>query len=83
MATAGDFQTLDRGEAYADAARLRQAQIGPATIADRPAGPFDIAPSPAAGSVARDTLITGLLVIYPAFATVAAIVVGLALTRGV
>lgn len=81
MATAGDFQTLDRGDASAGAARLPRAESG--SIAAQPAGPFDIASGAVKTTTARDTLVTALLVIYPAFATVAAIVVGLALTRGV
>lgn len=81
MATAGDFQTLDRDEVRTGAARLPRAESG--LIASRPAGPFDIASDAVKTTTARDTLVTALLVIYPAFATVAAIVVGLALTRGV
>ena len=43
-------------------------------------GPFDVAPR--RGSTLADALVTGLLVVYPAFATVAAIVVGLVLSGG-
>ena len=82
MAMAGGFQIVDEDEADAGPALLRQPHISSGSIADRPAGPFDVASSPGAVSTAKDTLITGLLVIYPALATVAAILVGLALTRG-
>jgi hypothetical protein len=44
------------------------------------AGPFDVTPAEQNGSTMRDALMTGLLVIYPAFAAVAAIVAGLFLT---
>ena len=43
-------------------------------------GPFDV--EPRRGSTLADALVTGLLVVYPAFATVAAIVVGLVLSGG-
>lgn len=49
----------------------------PQSRAGQVAGPFEVAPEASKGSGMRDVLITGLLVIYPAFATVAAIVVGL------
>ncbi|MCV3205397.1 hypothetical protein OHD62_07490 [Mesorhizobium sp. YC-39] len=42
-----------------------------------PAGPFEAAAEERKGSTVRDALMTGLLVIYPALATVAAIVAGL------
>lgn len=83
MATAGDFQTIDETNAGAGSARLRQSHIGSSAVANRVAGPFEVASSSARTSTARDTLVTALLVIYPAFATVAAIVIGLALTRSV
>lgn len=44
------------------------------------AGPFEIAAEERASSTLRDALMTGLLVIYPAFAALAAIVAGLFLT---
>ncbi|TPK99388.1 MULTISPECIES: hypothetical protein [unclassified Mesorhizobium] len=54
-------------------ARLRPAG-GTLKPAQQPAGPFEAA---AAKPSARDALVTGLLVIYPAFAAVAAILAGL------
>jgi len=47
--------------------------------AQQPAGPFEVA-AEAGRPTARDALVTGLLVIYPAFAAVAAIIAGLFLT---
>lgn len=41
------------------------------------AGPFEVAADERTGPTMRDALVTGLLVIYPALATVAAIVAGL------
>jgi hypothetical protein len=62
-------------------ARFRPATPGgkPATHA---AGPFDVAPVEEQNRGFGSVLVTGLLVIYPAFATVAAIVVGLSLSGG-
>ncbi|PDQ22191.1 hypothetical protein CN311_04580 [Mesorhizobium sanjuanii] len=42
-----------------------------------PPGPFEAAVEERRGPTMRDALMTGLLVIYPALATVAAIVAGL------
>jgi hypothetical protein len=59
----------------AGTARLRPADRACRDVAGQPAGPFEIsAPRKAAGM--REALLTGLLVIYPAFATVAAVVAG-------
>ncbi|MBZ9762916.1 hypothetical protein LB553_18830 [Mesorhizobium sp. CA8] len=44
--------------------------------AQQPAGPFEVA-AEARKPTVRDALVTGLLVIYPAFAAVAAIIAGL------
>ncbi|RWE54371.1 hypothetical protein [Mesorhizobium sp.] len=55
-------------------ARLRPAGVPTLKPAQQPAGPFEAA---AAKPSARDALLTGLLVIYPAFAAVAAILAGL------
>ncbi|WP_319944196.1 hypothetical protein [Mesorhizobium sp. AR10] len=43
-------------------------------------GPFEVAAIERQSSTVRDALMTGLLVIYPAFAALAAIVAGLFLT---
>ncbi|TPI12438.1 hypothetical protein FJW06_16870 [Mesorhizobium sp. B4-1-3] len=45
----------------------------------QPAGPFEVA-AEARKPTMRDALLTGLLVIYPAFAAMAAIIAGLFLT---
>ncbi|RAZ72833.1 MULTISPECIES: hypothetical protein [Mesorhizobium] len=57
-----------------ETARLRPAGVSALKPAQQPAGPFEVA---AAKPSARDALVTGLLVIYPAFAAVAAILAGL------
>ncbi|WP_217578177.1 hypothetical protein [Mesorhizobium sp. GbtcB19] len=57
-----------------ETARLRPAGVPALKPAQQPAGPFEVA---AASPSARDALVTGLLVIYPAFAAVAAILAGL------
>ncbi len=54
-----------------------RATEGHSARANQVAGPFEVVPEDSKGSGMRDVLMTGLLVIYPAFATVAAIVVGL------
>ena len=58
------------------AARLRPAGSAASRPVQQPAGPFDVA-AEARKPTARDALVTGLLVIYPAFAAVAAIIAGL------
>ncbi|KUM27309.1 hypothetical protein AU467_02705 [Mesorhizobium loti] len=60
-------------------ARLRPAGSAALTPAQQPAGPFEVA-AEAHRPTVRDALVTGLLVIYPAFAAVAAILAGLFLT---
>jgi hypothetical protein len=60
-------------------ARLRPAEAHAPRAASQVAGPFDVA-FESKGSTMRDALMTGLLVIYPAFAALAAIVAGLFLT---
>ncbi|OHV88558.1 hypothetical protein [Mesorhizobium sp. ORS 3428] len=57
-------------------ARLRPAGGLAPRPAQQPAGPFEVAAETAKPTV-RDALVTGLLVIYPAFAAVAAILAGL------
>ncbi len=72
MITAKD---IDSGEPIA---RLRPADAHALQAANHQAGPFDVAAGQA--SSARDALVTGLLVVYPAFAALAAILAGLFLT---
>ncbi|WFP62693.1 hypothetical protein [Mesorhizobium sp. WSM4904] len=55
--------------------RLRPA-AGTPKPAQQPAGPFEVA-AEAQKPTVRDALVTGLLVIYPALAAVAAIIAGL------
>ncbi|TPI85513.1 hypothetical protein [Mesorhizobium sp. B2-8-9] len=57
-------------------ARLRPAGGFMLKPAQQPAGPFEVA-AEAREPTVRDALVTGLLVIYPAFAAVAAIIAGL------
>lgn len=63
-------------------ARLRPAAAGPTAMAAGAAGPFEPPAPRRADSTLGDALVTGLLVIYPTFATVAAIIVGLVLSGG-
>jgi hypothetical protein len=76
MTAARKFDIRER-DAGGLPARLRPAGGHAPRTASRTAGPFDIAADERTGTSMRDALVTGLLVIYPAFATVAAIVAGL------
>ncbi|RWA76475.1 MAG: hypothetical protein E5X49_02995 [Mesorhizobium sp.] len=58
---------------------MRPAGGAPPKPAQQPAGPFEVA-AEARKPTVRDALVTGLLVIYPAFAALAAIIAGLFLT---
>jgi hypothetical protein len=78
MTTARKFDTIDSG-ARALPARLRPAE-GHTPVTASQAGPFEVAADERQGSSVRDALMTGLLVVYPAFAALAAIVAGLFLT---
>jgi hypothetical protein len=60
-------------------ARLQAASTGAQLAAKGAAGPFEPASPRRSGASVGEALVTGLLVVYPAFATVAAIVVGLML----
>jgi hypothetical protein len=73
MTTAGKFDTTDTG-----VRGLRPADGRAPATPSQVAGPFEV--DPRQGSSMRDALITGLLVIYPAFAALAAIIPGLFLT---
>ena len=57
--------------------RLRPADTHAPKMVGQAAGPFDVPADTGKGSSLRDALVTGLLVIYPTVATVAAIVAGL------
>ncbi|RWA67238.1 hypothetical protein [Mesorhizobium sp.] len=71
MTTAEDI--IESGK---PAARLRPAGSFAPKQAQQPAGPFEVV-AEAHKPTVRDALVTGLLVIYPAFAAVAAIIAGL------
>ncbi|RWH73376.1 MAG: hypothetical protein E5X68_18130 [Mesorhizobium sp.] len=73
MATANDI--IDSGRST----RLRPAGGVAPKQTQQPAGPFDVPPQSSKSTVG-DALVTGLLVIYPTFAAVAAIIAGLFLT---
>jgi hypothetical protein len=73
MTTADDIMESGRS------AGLRPAGVSTLKPAQQPAGPFDV-PAQTHKPSARDALVTGLLVIYPAFAAVAAIIAGLFLS---
>lgn len=60
-------------------AKLRPAGSAIPNPAQQPAGPFEVV-AEAHKPTVHDALVTGLLVIYPAFAAVAAIIAGLFLT---
>ncbi|RWE31714.1 hypothetical protein [Mesorhizobium sp.] len=63
------------------AARLRPAGTAPLQAAQQPGGPFEVAAETRKPTV-RDALVTGLMVVYPVFAALAAILAGLFLTSG-
>ena len=67
----------DRGSAHLLPANHHARKMAGQATAGQVAGPFDRAADDDKGASLRDALMTGLLVIYPALATVAAIVAGL------
>ncbi|QIA22482.1 hypothetical protein [Mesorhizobium sp. AA22] len=75
MTTARQFDIIDSGAR--ELPRLRPADHHALRPATQMAGPFEVAADERTGPTMRDALVTGLLVIYPALATVAAIVAGL------
>ena len=79
MTTAGKFDIEHSGVRELPA-RLRPAGSNAFVTASQMAGPFEVTADERKGSTVRDALMTGLLVIYPAFAALAAIVAGLFLT---
>ncbi|MBZ9873734.1 hypothetical protein LB542_23145 [Mesorhizobium sp. BR1-1-9] len=58
-------------------ARLRAADVHASRMIGQPAGSFEVSADAGKGPSMRETLVTGLLVIYPTVATVVAIVAGL------
>lgn len=81
MATARKIDFLDEPAMTAQVIPLRRPEAIPAAISQH-AGPFEVPKAESKNSGVGDVLITGLLVIYPALATIAAIVIGLMLSRG-
>lgn len=75
MTTARQFDIIDSGAR--ERPQLRPADHHAPKTATQMAGPFEVAADERTGPTMRDALVTGLLVIYPALATVAAIVAGL------
>ncbi|MES0031926.1 hypothetical protein [Mesorhizobium sp. M0040] len=80
MATLQKFDIIDSGARDASV-RLRPAD-GYAPKTKQIAGPFEIAAQQRSGPTMRDVLMTGLLVIYPVFAALAAILAGFFLAGG-
>jgi len=76
MTSATRYDTI-QGDANELTVRLRPAEIHTQKMVSQAAGPFEIPADTSKGPSMRDALMTGLLVIYPALATVAAIVAGL------
>jgi hypothetical protein len=81
MTTAAKFHAIDGGAGEVPA-RLRPAdacaqKMASEAMVSQAADPFEISADTGKGPSMRDALVTGLLVIYPALATVAAIVAGL------
>lgn len=77
MTTTRTGGTVEAGEGTHQA-RLRPADASSRQPAAQSAGPFEVAARKGAGM--RGALMTGVLVLYPAFATVVAIIAGLFLT---
>jgi hypothetical protein len=75
MAMARKFDIIDGASEVR--ANLRPADIHSNKMPSQAAGPFEALSDEATNSTTRDALVTGLLVIYPALAIVAAIVAGL------
>ena len=81
MAAARKIELLDGPVMTAQVIPLRRPEIVAQTISQH-AGPFEVPAAERKNSGVGDILITGLLVIYPALATITAIIIGLMLSRG-
>lgn len=81
MATARKIELLDEPVMTAQVIPLRRPEVAASAISQQ-AGPFEVPTAERKSSGIGDVLITGLLVIYPALATITAIVIGLMLSRG-
>ncbi|MGX7876962.1 hypothetical protein ACVDG5_033805 [Mesorhizobium sp. ORM6] len=79
MAAARGFDIIDGGISDVRA-HLRPADTHAAKMANQAAGPFEVPSNNSNGPSLRDALVTGLLVIYPALAIIAAIFAGLYLS---
>ncbi|MER8377721.1 hypothetical protein NKJ09_03700 [Mesorhizobium sp. M0189] len=75
MATLQKFDIIDSGARDASI-RLPPADGYGSKTTKQIAGPFEIAAQQRSGPTMRDVLMTGLLVIYPVFAALAAILAG-------
>ncbi|MFC3321214.1 hypothetical protein [Mesorhizobium cantuariense] len=76
MTSTARFHAIDSGAGELPA-RLRPADIHAPKMVSQAAGPFEVPADTSKAPSMRDALMTGLLVIYPAVATVVAIVAGL------
>ncbi len=81
MATARKIELLDEPVMTAQVIPLRRPEVVASAISQH-AGPFEVPAAERKSSGIGDILITGLLVIYPALATITAIIIGLVLSRG-
>ncbi len=75
MAATGEIGSIGKS-----AARLRPAAASLRASPGSPAGPFEPAAPHPKSSMLGQALVTGLLIVYPTFATVAAVVVGFMLS---
>lgn len=81
MAAAHKIELLDEPVMTAQVIPLRRPELVAPAISQH-AGPFEVPAAERKNSGVGDILITGLLVIYPALATITAIIIGLMLSRG-
>ncbi|WP_260855455.1 hypothetical protein [Mesorhizobium amorphae] len=81
MAAAHKIELLDEPVMTAQVIPLRRSEVLAPTVTQQ-AGPFEVPATDRRNSGLGDILITGLLVIYPALATITAIIIGLMLSRG-
>ncbi|CAM5527195.1 hypothetical protein MAUB1S_08800 [Mycolicibacterium aubagnense] len=81
MAAAHKIELLDEPVMTAQVIPLRRLETVAPAVSPQ-AGPFEVPAAERKNSGVGDILITGLLVIYPALATITAIIIGLMLSRG-
>jgi hypothetical protein len=77
------YQSNTMNDGYSG--NLRAASAAPKPVSGLAAGPFDVSSAERENQTTTlsDALITGLLIVYPAFATAVAVVVGLFLSAPV